>query len=174
MKRLTVYPRFIFMVLLMISLAACDDPSTSLVVTYEEATIRSRPLRIIVSSPDGTISTATLTYGESSTFRSLYEGAYGVKAVVDESYTQELRQRRDELLVELAAMDVLGEQSSPEQRADLSADIDSLIEQVNETTGLGDATACMVEPESAGKVGIQVKEDIVGIKEVEVIDVYCK
>lgn len=69
---------------------------------------------------------------------------------------------------------MLGEKLSSKQRAELSANIDSLIEQGNEAAGLSGATACKVNPENSDKVGLQVKEDNVGIIDVEVIDVYCK
>jgi DNA-binding transcriptional LysR family regulator len=155
MKHLRKLIALAIVCLLLAAVAACDDPSTALVVSNDSGP-SGRPLRVVVQLPDGSVDTGIVASGASMTFRSLFEGTFVVGAVIDPSYVQEYRRQRDQLLVQLGEIDLFAGDQAAEQREQVSRELTSMIDRVQDLSRAEGYAECEVELGRTGQVSAVV------------------
>jgi hypothetical protein len=135
--------------------AACDDPSTVLVVSNDSGAA-GRPLRVVVQLPDGSVDTGIVESGASMTFRSLFEGTFVVGAVIDPDYVQEYRRQRDQLMTQLGEIDLLEGGQATQRREQVSQELTNMIDRVQDLSRAEGYTECKVELGRTGQVSAVV------------------
>ncbi len=137
--------------LLLVALAACDDPTTALVVSNDSGSTGG-PLRVVVQLPDGSVDTGVVERGASMVFRSLFEGTFVVGAIIDPDYVQEYRRQRDQLLTQLGEIDLFEGGQATQQREQVSRELTSMIGMVQDLSRAEGYTECKVELGRTGQV----------------------